>query len=407
MTSHTIHRALIAALLVPVFAVPATPADVYLVAKSVDVTMSDGRVVPMWGYALDADQDLTTDGGEVASSPGPAITLLPTDTSLTIHLRNELPEPTSLVMPGQVVPMSPVFFTDAGGLERVRSFTHETAPGAIGSYDWPNLSEGTYLYQSGTHPAVQVQMGLYGALTRDFVAGQVYSYGASRFDNEATLVFSEVDPDLHDAVATGAYGSPPWESTIGYRPQYFLVNGKSYPDTVDLPVGGPQSFTVLRMLNAGQEARSLSLRNGILGVVGEQGRRRPHVGLRAAVPLPAGSTRDVMTIIPGAGSMPLFDRTMALSNGNGAPGGMIINLVAIAAADESTKFSNMMASEDKLDTIYAKIGDLQLMTGGSAKKQAARAKKVAKLQAKAEKWQVRIDMVRQALGLESIEDLMQ
>ena len=34
---------------------------------------------------------------------------------------------------------------------------------------------GTYLYQSGSHPAVQVQMGLYGGVTSDAAAGEVYS----------------------------------------------------------------------------------------------------------------------------------------------------------------------------------------------------------------------------------------
>ena len=33
------------------------------------------------------------------------------------------------------------------------------------------IAPGTYLYHSGTHPAVQVQMGLYGALTKNAVDG--------------------------------------------------------------------------------------------------------------------------------------------------------------------------------------------------------------------------------------------
>ena len=47
----------------------------------------------------------------------------------------------------------------------MRSFDAETAAGGSGSYTWTGVKEGTYLYHSGTHPQVQVQMGLYGALT--------------------------------------------------------------------------------------------------------------------------------------------------------------------------------------------------------------------------------------------------
>ena len=34
-------------------------------------------------------------------------------------------------------------------------------------YYWNNIQPGTYAYQSGTHPQVQVQMGLYGAMVKN------------------------------------------------------------------------------------------------------------------------------------------------------------------------------------------------------------------------------------------------
>ena len=40
----------------------------------------------------------------------------------------------------------------------------ETPVAGTGVYTWTSLKAGTYLYQSGTHPGVQVQMGLYGPL---------------------------------------------------------------------------------------------------------------------------------------------------------------------------------------------------------------------------------------------------
>ena len=52
---------------------------------------------------------------------------------------------------------------------------------------------GTYLYQSGTQPSIQVPMGLYGALAVvDGTVGQAYP-GIS-YDADAVLLFSEIDP---------------------------------------------------------------------------------------------------------------------------------------------------------------------------------------------------------------------
>ena len=41
--------------------------------------------------------------------PGPALTVPPGDTTLTVHLRNDLTVPTSLVINGLVKPMAPVW----------------------------------------------------------------------------------------------------------------------------------------------------------------------------------------------------------------------------------------------------------------------------------------------------------
>ncbi|HEY9147962.1 MAG TPA: multicopper oxidase domain-containing protein [Gammaproteobacteria bacterium] len=153
-----------------------------LCAGTTELTMPDATVVTMWGYGLD------TGGACVPSVPGPALQLLPGDNTLTVNLRNELSTAVSMVISGQQAVMTPVFFTDDQGRQRVRSFTHETAPGATASYSWSNLKPGTYLYSSGTHPAVQVQMGLYGGLTLDAAAGEAYA--GVPYDNEVMVLYS-------------------------------------------------------------------------------------------------------------------------------------------------------------------------------------------------------------------------
>jgi FtsP/CotA-like multicopper oxidase with cupredoxin domain len=76
----------------------------------------------------------------------------------------------------------------------VRSFTLEVAPGETGAYTWAAPKPGTYLYQSGTMPSIQVPMGLYGALTVRSAANQAYPIPESVFDAERALLFSEIDP---------------------------------------------------------------------------------------------------------------------------------------------------------------------------------------------------------------------
>ncbi len=92
-------------------AAPASAVEYWLRADTVNVTMPDGVSVPMWGYAL---TDMTFVPG-TPSVPGPALTVPPGDTVLTIHLKNNLPEATSIVIPGQVAAMTPVWDNGMSG----------------------------------------------------------------------------------------------------------------------------------------------------------------------------------------------------------------------------------------------------------------------------------------------------
>ena len=80
---------------------------------------------------------------------------------------------TSIVIPGQIATMVPVKLPTAPGASGcVRSPMKRWR--RHGDYSWTSMKPGTYLYHSGTHPQVQVQMGLYGGVKKDFAAGQIY-----------------------------------------------------------------------------------------------------------------------------------------------------------------------------------------------------------------------------------------
>lgn len=170
-THRTLLSALVASVLSMTALTAAQAADVYLRAESfVKAIPSDAagtatQPVTMWGYSA---CDAGFANCSAPSSPGPEITVPPGDTSLTIHLQNQLPEATSLMIPGQTKAMTPQTFTGGDGRQRIRAFDVEApASGGTRDYAWSDLRPGTYLYQSGSHVQLQVQMGLYGAMVHD------------------------------------------------------------------------------------------------------------------------------------------------------------------------------------------------------------------------------------------------
>ena len=225
---------------------PASADTYYLCAEQTTKTMPDGDVIPMWGYAEDDNGDLS-DGcgtGEV-TFPGPRLAMTDGSGALTINLLNNLPEPTSITVPGLPMPVSaggwPTWNNNATGPRpsadaRVRSFGAEAPAGGTESYSWTGVRPGTFIYHSGTHPQKQVYMGLYGAVTQDSAPGEAYpAIGLSpavAYDNEVVLFYSEIDPHLNDSVDGGTY-----ETSIDYHAKWFLINGEPYStDCTDVDV---------------------------------------------------------------------------------------------------------------------------------------------------------------------------
>jgi FtsP/CotA-like multicopper oxidase with cupredoxin domain len=308
-------------------------AEFYLKAEATTQTMTapGNEVVTMWGYAL-SNSGFTT--GTV-TVPGPLLEMLPGDPTLTIHLKNNLPESTSLVIPGQIATMTPVFFTDGQGRRRVRSFTSETAPGATGTYTWNNVKPGSYLYQSGTHPSVQVQMGLYGALKKDTVTAQAYNSASSAYDWESILVLSEVDPALHAAVATNDYGpGKTITSTINYEPKYFLYHGEASTgvigvDGTSIAVGDK---ILVRILNAGLRTRVPLLQGLYMTLLAEDGNMLPYPREAYSLNMPAGKTMDVIVEPEAAGVVSVYDRRGFVSVGNLDTTAQIIPITAASTS---------------------------------------------------------------------------
>jgi FtsP/CotA-like multicopper oxidase with cupredoxin domain len=196
----------------------------------------DGNVVYMWGYSS---------GANAFQHPSPVLCVNEGDT-VTVILHNTLPYDVSIMFPGQEnvladgQPAQPQF----NGTTLTSLTNVAAANGGSVTYSFVAMHPGTFVYQSGTNPAIQVRMGLFGALIVRPAAGQYFAYNdstqsvTSHFNHategEVMVLQSEVDPMLSQAVeaAVNAGGGPISFNLNNYRPRYWLVNGRGFPDTV-------------------------------------------------------------------------------------------------------------------------------------------------------------------------------
>ena len=181
-----------------------------LKAKSGHITTPDGDSLLVWGYALN-------DGP--MQYPGPTLIVNQGDT-INITLGNTLSVPVSMTFPGQ----KSVF--KLGGITGL--MTKEAAPAGTVQYSFIANEPGTYMYQSGTNPELQIEMGLFGALiVRPPTANQAYSHADTSYDYEYLFLLSEMDPTIHHKVETGQ----PIDNN-NYNPVLWFINGRNAPDTM-------------------------------------------------------------------------------------------------------------------------------------------------------------------------------
>jgi len=345
-----------------------------LVAEEATVTMPDATVMTMWGLRDTADAAHAAGDWKV-----PVFSTDETD-SLSITLTNNLPDdststlakPTSLIIPGlrasEFGAMAPTWTDGTTGnrgadlTKRVRSLTHEAANGGgSATYDWAALKPGTYLIQSGSHQAVQVQMGLYAVLivypsTPGIAYNPSVTVSAAQvgFTTEQTLVFSEIDTAVHTAVAADDYGAgKTYTSTMNYHPDYFLINGQPYAaGSSPLNIGTANDDVLIRLVNTGYETRIPVFKGEYFNLIAEDGNLLPYVREQYSVELTAGKTKDIIINQPQQTQIAVYDGTLALNNGGTSGGGMLAFLASTAQGD--------VISPNGGETLYA--GDLANIT---------------------------------------------
>jgi FtsP/CotA-like multicopper oxidase with cupredoxin domain len=245
-----------------------------LTAKADFISAGDGDSVYTWGYA---------DGNGNMQYPGPTLIVNQGDT-VTVNLSNQLPVPVSIVFPGQQGVVA------SGGSAGLMAREAAAANGSV-SYTFIASQPGTYLYHSGTQPALQVEMGLLGTLiVRPTAADplhQVYGHADTRFDHEYLFLLTEMDPALHHQVLNQvSAGSPIDVDTSVFHPVLWFMNGRTAPDTLldanvpwlpnqpynCLPRMHPGDKLLMRVVNAGRDLHPLHTHGNNFTLLARDGR---------------------------------------------------------------------------------------------------------------------------------------
>src|SRR5918999_3683990 len=152
--------------------------------------------------------------------PGPRIRVTEGD-RVRINVTNELPEATSVHWHGMILPnrMDGAADVTQSPIEPGETFTYEFTAGQAG----------TYFYHSHKEPDRQQGLGMYGALIvdpKDPARDAAYGY-----DKEVVI-------QLQEWLERDGYTYPAMIME-GALPNYFTINGKSYPETetINMEVG--------------------------------------------------------------------------------------------------------------------------------------------------------------------------
>ncbi|MDQ1257229.1 MAG: hypothetical protein QG656_1832, partial [Candidatus Hydrogenedentes bacterium] len=225
-------------------------------AKPGYISTPEGGRLLIWGYA---------NGNGTVQYPGPTLIVNQGDT-ITVTLTNALdvPEPVSIVFPGQAVTAVEVAAPTAQGLLALEAGAPTTdvngpVPGGTVRYTFTASNAGTYLYHSGTRPDLHIEMGLVGALIVRPTSGgvpipnQAYSHPDTAFDVEYLFLLTEMDPKFHELIETGRLAEV---ETSTFFPVVWFINGRCAPDTMSEPFVDwlpTQPYNSMPMMHPGEK----------------------------------------------------------------------------------------------------------------------------------------------------------
>jgi FtsP/CotA-like multicopper oxidase with cupredoxin domain len=211
-----------------------------------------------------------------------------------------------------------------------------TAPGGQGvlqgehyTYHFVAQWPGTFWYHCHVEAAEHIQMGMYGALIIRPRGEPSRAYPATpTFQKEYTLVLSEMESVGHRIDADHLQKGGPDMNWSTYHANYFLINGKAWPDTMRDPQDHLEATvgqTVLvRLINAGYLVHSMHSHGFHFLVVGSDGRKLATPYSKDTLDVAPGERYELLFHLDQVGRYMFHDHLEQNTTNNGAyPGGMI------------------------------------------------------------------------------------
>ena len=250
------------------------------------------------------------------------------------------------------------------------------------TYDFIAKRAGTLWYHCHVDTQFHVQQGLYGMM---IVEPQDTSLEPKDVDREYIMVLSTMNRNIVEQVGSGRHSHPPGcasgfpgcenPSSIAGQPDVFLINGHSYPFTMEqaesLLVVKPGERIRLRILNAGETTEELHPHGHDMLVTHKDGNPIPRAAQVWQDTLKIGPAERYDVIIEANNPGPWMIHTHVNShetNCGKAPGGMHTMLVYEEYLDKMHEFkAELPASCDKGEQIvlpgdYTNVTEIEFGT---------------------------------------------
>ena len=344
LTTLVAASALATTALITLAAVPAQAATQRfdLWAEAGSATMPNGQSVTVWGYQA-------TD--TLATRPGGPTLQVQVGDEVSITLHDRVGERSGLLVQGQS--MVPDLTGVAAGGDTTYTFVADHA--------------GTFLYEAAPLPNAQHQpaMGLYGALVvLPGTPGQAYASADTAYDADSVLLLGEIDPALNNAA------NPATFDMRQFKPRFFLVNGRAYPDSASITAGG-SSTHLLRYVNAGLSYHSMGVLGAGQTMIALDGSPLRDARHYVAETIGPGQTADALIEVPAAGAvdteLTVYDTSMTLHNSNTAGvGGMLTTVQVAGVASPGDSTGPVVSGATVADDTLTATADDGAGHGGSA-----------------------------------------
>lgn len=306
-----------------------------LYVRSTYVKTPDGQKIFSFGY--------TDDPNGPAKIPGPPITANEGDTVNITLDNNKDPTRTSFnpTGDGHTIHLHGLDVPSAmDGDPMTSPMGHAVMQGTKFQYSFVAKDPGTYWYHCHQSATEHIQMGMYGPLIiypRN-TPNAAYA-GTPTFDKEYTFLLSDMDSSAHQQEYNNLYKGSADVNWDNYRPNYYFINGKAWPDTMKDPttniIATVGQTVLVRLINTGYVVHSMHSHGFHFLVVGTDGRKLDQPYYKDTLMIGPAERYDVIFKLDQVGRYMFHDHAEQMTTNNGEYPGGILTMINVNNPDGS------------------------------------------------------------------------